>query len=178
MTKKEAILTLCANVMVACERASFDSATCNLVEEALDMAIDALEQTDTHERDVVSRDKALNLVLDVCNDVMDECETVTGICGEEVYTDVREVDAILKCNKRIRNGIRRLPSEPVGISERLEWIPCSERLPSKSDHKDDMVLVCYGNGSVRFNTCKNGQWCQGNPLAWMPLPEGWKGECE
>lgn len=60
--------------------------------------------------------------------------------------------------------------------ENKEWIPCSERLPSKSDHKDDMVLVCYGNGSVRFNTCKNGQWCQGNPLAWMPLPEGWKGE--
>ena len=69
--------------------------------------------------DLISRDKALNLVLDVCNDVMDECETVTGICGEEVYTDVREVDAILKCNKRIRNGIRRLPSEPVGNSERL-----------------------------------------------------------
>ena len=69
--------------------------------------------------DLISRDKALNLVLDVCNDVMDECETVTGICGEEVYTDVREVDAILKCNKRIRNGIRRLPSEPVGNSDQL-----------------------------------------------------------
>ena len=76
--------------------------------EALDMAIEALERTDAHECDVVSRDKVLNLVLDVCNDVMNECETVTGICGEEVYTDVREVDAILKCNKRIRNGIRNL----------------------------------------------------------------------
>ena len=75
--------------------------------------------------DLISRNKALNLVLDVCNDVMDECETVTGICGEEVYKDVREVDAILKCNKRIRNGIRRLPSEPVGNSDMMrpkgEW---------------------------------------------------------
>ena len=68
----------------------------------------------THECvDIISRDKVLNLVLGVCNDVMDECETVTGICGEEVYTDVREVDAILKCNKRIRNGIRQLPSEQL-----------------------------------------------------------------
>jgi hypothetical protein len=44
MTKGEAISTLCANVMVACERAKFDSATCNLVEEALDMAIEALKK--------------------------------------------------------------------------------------------------------------------------------------
>ena len=72
--------------------------------EALDMAIEALKAP----TDLISRDKVLNLVLDVCNDVMNECETVTGICGEEVYTDIREVDAILKCNKRIRNGIRNL----------------------------------------------------------------------
>lgn len=53
------------------------------------------------------------------------------------------------------------------------WIPCSERLPSKADHTDDMVLVCYRNGSVRFNTYMNG-WVQGNPVAWMPLPEPYK----
>ena len=56
-----------------------------------------------------------------------------------------------------------------------QWIPCSERLPSKADHKDNMVLVCYGNGSVRFNTYMNG-WVQGNPVAWMPLPESYRGE--
>lgn len=70
--------------------------------------------------DAINRDKALNLVLDVCNDVMDECETVTGTCGEEVYTDAREVDAILKCNKRIRNGIRQLPSEQ--LRPKGEWV--------------------------------------------------------
>ena len=56
-----------------------------------------------------------------------------------------------------------------------QWIPCSERLPSRADHIDNMVLVCYGNGSVRFNTYMNG-WVQGNPVAWMPLPEPYKGE--
>ena len=58
-----------------------------------------------------------------------------------------------------------------------QWIPCSERLPSRADHIDNMVLVCYGNGSVRFNTYMNG-WVQGNPVAWMPLPEPYKGEQE
>ena len=57
------------------------------------------------------------------------------------------------------------------------WIPCSERLPSKANHTDDMVLVCYRNGSVRFNTYMNG-WAQGNPVAWMPLPEPYRGESE
>ena len=42
MTKRDAVNVLCANVMVACGRANFDKATCDMVEEALDMAIDAL----------------------------------------------------------------------------------------------------------------------------------------
>lgn len=67
--------------------------------------------------------------------------------------------------------IEQLPS----AQPEPQWIPCSERLPSKADHKDNMVLVCYGNGSVRFNTYMNG-WVQGNPVAWMPLPESYKGE--
>lgn len=69
-------------------------------------------------------------------------------------------------------GMIKIPierREPV-----MRWIPCSERLPSKSDHKDGMVLVCYENGSIRFNTYMNG-WIQGNPIAWMPLPESYKG---
>ena len=56
-----------------------------------------------------------------------------------------------------------------------KWIPCSERLPLKSDHVDDMVLVCYGNGSIRFNTYMNGAWVQGNPIAWMQLPTPYRG---
>ena len=119
MTREEAIYLL-RNTAWLAPSGNYES-----VEEAVDMATKALERTSnapnahpthecvesTHECvELISRGEALNLVLDVCNDVMDECETVTGICGEEVYTDVREVDAILKCNKRIRNGIRWLPS--------------------------------------------------------------------
>ena len=43
MTVKEAILTLNANVVLACERAGFDSATVQMIEDALDTIEDALQ---------------------------------------------------------------------------------------------------------------------------------------
>lgn len=43
MMIKEAILTLNANVIIACERAGFDSATVKMVEDALDTIEDALK---------------------------------------------------------------------------------------------------------------------------------------
>ena len=66
---------------------------------------------------------------------------------------------------------QRIIDRFMAFATTQQWIPCSERLPRRKDHTDDMVLVCYGNGLVRFNTCMNGEWCQGNPIAWMPLPE-------
>lgn len=44
MTNKEAIITLQANVIFACEKAGFDKATVRMVEDALDLAISALER--------------------------------------------------------------------------------------------------------------------------------------
>lgn len=55
-----------------------------------------------------------------------------------------------------------------------QWIPCSVRLPKQSEHKDDMVLVCNENGSVRLNACINDEWLYGKPIAWMPLPEPYR----
>lgn len=43
MTVKEAILTLNANAVFACERAGFDSATVRMIEDALYVIEDALE---------------------------------------------------------------------------------------------------------------------------------------
>ena len=67
-----------------------------------------------------------------------------------------------------------VPCTSISQAHENDWIPVSERLPEREDHTDEMVLVCYGNGSVRFNTCMNGEWVQGNPIAWMPLPEAYK----
>ena len=63
----------------------------------------------------------------------------------------------------------------MSLKPEPHWIPVTERLPRNRDHKDDMVLVCNENGSIRFNTCINGTWVYGNPIAWMPLPEPYKG---
>ena len=48
MTIKEAILTLNANAVFACERAGFDSATVKMVEDALDTIEDALKAQEPH----------------------------------------------------------------------------------------------------------------------------------
>lgn len=77
--------------------------------------------------------------------------------------------------KDLRNVIEVANEMPSAESE-SKWIPCSERLPLLSEHVDDMVLVCYGNGSIRFDSCMNGEWVHGNPIAWMQLPEPWRGE--
>ena len=71
------------------------------------------------------------------------------------------------------SALKALINMQPTIEPEQRWIPSSERLPSKTDHTDDMVLVCYRNGSVRFNTYMNG-WVQGNPVAWMPLPEPYR----
>jgi len=59
-----------------------------------------------------------------------------------------------------------------------EWIPCSERLPEK----DKEVLV-YLWGSPYIAWIYDGEWHteefnvdkDDEPIAWMPLPEPWKG---
>ena len=48
MTVKEAILTLNANAVIACERAGFSSATVKMIEDALDIIDDALKEQEWH----------------------------------------------------------------------------------------------------------------------------------
>ena len=62
-----------------------------------------------------------------------------------------------------------------------QWIPCSERLP-----KQGQEVICQCRASIikilKLNA--NGDWYQdarhcymrGFVIAWMPLPELWKGE--
>ena len=72
-----------------------------------------------------------------------------------------------------------------------QWIPCSERLPL--DHERYLLTqeIHYTTGRIIKRVCmafyddENDEWLeeQGEdceivsyPLAWMPLPEPWKGE--
>ena len=77
------------------------------------------------------------------------------------------------------------------VPSKQQWIPCSERLPSE----DGRYLVCmnwnYCNTDV-LNWANGWNCCRGcdgkinrkneidgtDIIAWMPLPQSWKGEKE
>lgn len=73
--------------------------------------------------DLISRKAAIDLVKDVCDAVMSGCESwYDPETGDEVYKDLREVDAILKCNKEVRIALRNMsPAQPEP-----QWIPCED----------------------------------------------------
>ena len=62
MDRNEAIITLRANVIYACESAGFNVATINLVTEALDLAIEALRQTESE--DCISKHDLWRIIED------------------------------------------------------------------------------------------------------------------
>ena len=62
------------------------------------------------------------------------------------------------------------------------WIPCSERLPTwghsyclityVTDYSTDILIDCWDDEGKGW--CDH-QGCGGEVVAWMPLPEPWKG---
>ena len=64
---------------------------------------------------LISRQAAIDLVRDVCDAILSGCGSHYD--GEdEVYDDLLEVDAILKCNKEIRIALANMPpAHPEGI---------------------------------------------------------------
>ena len=77
-----------------------------------------------------------------------------------------------------------------GKEDAQQWIPCSERLPEDDDYKpfsyyeDGAVLFCTKNGKVGFGWYYEStkEWANeddhtpGEVIAWMPIPEPYKGE--
>lgn len=72
---------------------------------------------------------------------------------------------------------------PIVVSQPTvnQWIPCSERLPDVG-----RILISDGNQVLIGGYHGNNTWsidgCEYDPIleniAWMPLPEPWKGEEE
>ena len=72
--------------------------------------------------DCISRQAAIDLVRDVCNAVMSGCKSLHDPETKyEVYEDIREVDAILKCNKEVRIALRNMPSAQQDCTECPEY---------------------------------------------------------
>ena len=129
----------------------------------------------TMSEDLLRREVVIEAIHNYWKKRLDTLPTKESECGE-VYADIQQVDKILEHNKILCNFINALPSadRPQG------WIPCSERLPSKKE----VVLITNDKGNVRcgqFRGTDGKDWIwKGNTLetvlAWMPLPEPWKGE--
>lgn len=66
-----------------------------------------------------------------------------------------------------------------------QWIPCSERLPHAEYGESDNVLVTCESKCIRLLYFDGGNWCYptgecyehriDKVVAWMPMPEAWKG---
>lgn len=103
--------------------------------------------------------------------------------------DCKEYDQERHCCHRFTKTIRDTVEE---IKARGEWIPCSERLPEiKECFVSDPCLVYCSNGaygitelkqnifgSVWFECEKEDEYHEvlGEVVAWLPLPEPYKGE--
>ena len=111
--------------------------------------------------DCISRQAAIELVKDVCDAIMSGCESwYDPETEDEVYTDIREVDAILKCNKEVRIALRNMPSvQPKRIRGR--WIPVTENtLPDKKR----VVVVCGEKGTWDYGMYRG--YCNSNIHLW------------
>lgn len=83
----------------------------------------------------------------------------------------------------IADGYARIMSDLQYLPSAQRWIPCSERLP---EHGVSVLLSHFGYVSEDYLDIDDGAmyfWNSGidldeelNNLAWMPLPEPWKGE--
>ena len=83
--------------------------------------------TETNDGDIISRQEAINMVRDVCDAIMSCCDSYyDSETGDEVYKDILEVDAILKCNKEIRIALRNMPSvqseQSTDIQDVLQYL--------------------------------------------------------
>lgn len=126
-----------------------------------------------NKEDTISRKAAMDLVKDVCEAILSGCGSHYN--GEvEVYDDLREAYAILKCNKEIRVALRHMPS----AQPEPQWIPVT-----KKAHPDlpIRVQVQMDNGWIITAYYQEGEWLSvpdcGAPLrdkwieAWRELPE-------
>lgn len=143
--------------------------------------------------DLISRQAAIDAIYETfCYAYCDNCEKemnedLCGDCHRKYQNWAASKDIISKT-------INSLPSaQPEVLAcgngeliEQLEqqWIPCSERLPEE----DIKVLVTDEDGDIYiayydYNEWSDEpkiEWWTGEfriyPIAWMPLPEPWKGE--
>jgi len=98
--------------------------------------------------DYISRQAAIDLVKDVCDAIMSGCGShYDEETGDEVFDDILEVDAILKCNKEVRIAMKHMPSADVQPVQHGKWI--------KAQRKG---ITSYGDGFAECDKCHEVSW--------------------
>lgn len=87
-------------------------------------------------------------------------------CEKNLVDEVSLPDGLY--NQGVKNCLTRLRRLPSAQQE-PQWIPCSERLPKPYEY----CLWTTTDGRVVYHHC-DGLFS--NYIAWMPLPECYKGE--
>lgn len=119
--------------------------------------------------DLISRQSAIDAAHKSIFDFFDICD------DDEESPMTYKDELLLEVNKAITTRIKALPSAQ-------QWIPCSERLPETE------VLCCDDRGEMFIGYLYTDKWsntgysAENNNcylidcIAWMPLPQPWKGE--
>lgn len=115
-------------------------------------------------------------------DAFDKC-----LLGAEIEATKSQKYVFRSALNTIRGNLANFPTVN-------QWIPCSERLPEINGHHESDTVLCYTDmGIYTFSVLQEnifgqcGFECErdddyhvsaGKVIAWMPLPEPWKGEEE
>ena len=109
------------------------------------------------------------------SDLIDRQAAIDATWEEPTYTDPINVLT------EVRDRIKQLP-----FAQR--WIPCEERLPEDVEIGEEYptVIFCTSDGAVYVGGYEHlgGKWWYMDTweaeakgvVAWMPLPEPWRGE--
>lgn len=85
-------------------------------------------------------------------------------------------DQAVKVIAITKSFLKDIDEQPTIEIPRVEWIPCSERLPQKSGWYA-VTVKKYGRVTIELSVHIEGEpWCADNAVAWMPLPKPYEKE--
>lgn len=141
MDRNEAIITLRANVIYACESAGFNVATINLVTEALDLAIEALRQTESE--DCISKHDLWKIIEDNAYWVTyNETSTEKGMTLTGINQALNECPPVT-------------PPKKVVAQINIDTENLIERIKEEYEITDKVGEWIYGNGHGECSVCKH-----------------------
>lgn len=127
--------------------------------------------------DLIKRSDALQALVDT-----NEIKGYAYVALEERLKEIPAVQPTVKVIGRIEVDMDEIFERVNDVVRRGEWIPCDKELPALmtdvlgTDEHGDIrhVYRDIRHGKSRFQTVEEGMGI--NILAWMPLPEPWKGD--